>query len=415
MGLIICTDCDGRFSDRAAQCPTCGGPNPGFSNPSSAKGVSSTSTDKPSAASLSPQHHVTGLRESFSGQPPELRNASAGGKRAKASAASLLGAIGVVSISLALVAEGTGDLAGTIGYALGVALIPTLVALLVRWRFSSNAAWTATALILCLIVLGAWSEMHYRLSGVQRRLAREETIALRDDFAAAAASAATAELGAPAAGSAGLTNDPVLAEPSVNEVARTELDVIRITRRIFNESTQRLAAKSDALAAEEARLPFDTVLAPESLVTFEGIAAGWQTLDTYTALVTRREALLKEHDAFVRSEASASIPRTQFPEFWRKFEQSSAERDATFLAFMQNQRELIAAARAVLELMKTQVGTTEAASGRILFEDVGVLNEYNTLMADIQRLANEEAVAKARFDSLNARALELINDEIRRL
>lgn len=300
-----------------------------------------------------------------------------------------------VSLPIAYWREGT-QASYTIGYAIGTAFVPLLIAFVIL-RFSVAGAWISLLVIFGLSILG------YAMGDLKRNagasLADQEASALHEELKRAAAGALTQ-----------YRAEPVESRLDARIAATTELEAIKAVRRIFNEAHGEQARLAQTLAAEEAKLDFASVLAPENLVSAQGIAQGRATLVAYEQIHWRRVEGARIYSQYMDTYMTAEVPRSQFADMWERYEAGKRVRDPLIQNIFDNQLSIMRSATAILDFMEPLVGVAQLGGGQVMFDSQSDVDTYNALLADLNRHAQQESVLTQRLERSNEQILRRLDD-----
>jgi hypothetical protein len=269
---------------------------------------------------------------------------------------------------------------------LGQAFVPVAIAAIVLLFSKTDTAWKAFIVVLALLLFGQWPD-------IQRQ--RADTAAAKEVANAAREIVGAQKIAIEHVGNVRQPDSTLAAPlPPTSETATNDqVSTFQGVAPIMKEFSQRALREQQALADEQAQLGLDTILAPKFLTQGLGILEGRRKLKALSAIIDQQESQDRQTMVEYKSAMAQLMQnRVRGQEFMDGFERGVAKRQILIGEYIANERALLKAATEIVDFAELRLGKTAVQDGKIMFQSASEVDEYNTLTAEVERLAAKEGV-----------------------
>lgn len=298
--------------------------------------------------------------------------------------------------AFALQSEPDGDVLHQVARLLGSTFVVAVLSAAIYMGIRPRTSMARARLLFATADLGSGFVLWHAFDDT-RRVSLPERAASGPSQPAAAKSARVADRSAKSAKSRRET--PQAQAPSESSVPVDWATPLSGAMRRHDDAYIALASKWDADTAE---LEFESMLTPESLMSFEGRRRNRERLETFETLLagylTRVESLQRDYRADV---LAIHIPESEREDFLREFERaytaSVAETKSLNADFERVELEIARTILAVTDLMEREENAVAIGSDgkTLLFESDATAREYNALLKALETATAEEAAVMA--------------------
>lgn len=318
---------------------------------------------------------------------------------------SLMSATGFIS------AFKSGELTVQVGFAWLVAAV--VIDLILKKRDATTKAnGRIVAATLALVMALATGVSFYR-DTQKVDAAKKELI---EQFMKSAVEAKTVD--AQAAPAYDLTPVAPAAEPQIpsspTTLGRTEADRVVVLMGLMKERAKRFAEEFGALDRKFNSIDLGTILVPQSLISNASIQASRKKLDRYKALITERDALLKQH--FVLSEQiirGAGLTEQEIQEALSGLNSNKGTVIQNYANLTIAQLATVKASQDILSFAEHGLGRISVQDGQLMFQTQPELDEYQRLMQVLTDAASKESAITEKVTAQAQKSKQSLVDQLK--
>lgn len=168
--------------------------------------------------------------------------------------------------------------------------------------------------------------------------------------------------------------------------------VLAKLRPVMQDGMQAQQAMQQQMEQEVVDINMAQVLAPEALITHDGIEKSREIIVKARDMEARRDRMSREHVKHVDSQVRAIVPTTAaWDEFWVGYNATTRQQLQLLEQGAANQKAVIASIADIVDYMAPLVGRVSLSPAReLVFEDDAAVAGFNERMKKFTDLVEEE-------------------------
>ena len=392
--VMYCTECGAVVADDARFCGRCG------------KRVSAIVPPAPPSAATGAPHVAAGNIRHIDAAPP-----SGDGEISWLAFVLIIALIFVLSLAFGAFQYPNNSAAENFGYAVGISTISFVIALFAS-RTSRRKFAMVFAIAWVIVCILSWYGRHVSEESERKNQRLEEAFdslgrevdRTRQSMAELQAPAAT-----PVDSRAPMQTAPRAVEDTKEALARVMENVALLAKEANDQG--------DALRREVETLRLEVLLAPENIVTTDGIRSGRQGIQRFVAAIDTYESVVTKYQAESRA-LLQTLPAREREAATREFDKAQARSSKVVRDYVSIERKIAKIVLEILAVAESQLGSTYVEDGQIYFQSDSALEEYRrhfqalaVAALEEERAVNEQIKVTEEAQARLAEARQLLRKE----